>query len=71
VECNNTQGHKQSVGLLWMRDQPCHRDLYLTTHNTYKRQASMSGRDWNPQSQQASGCRPSPEIARDGDILVI
>jgi hypothetical protein len=26
------------VGLVWMSDQP---DLYLPTHNTYKRQTSM------------------------------
>jgi hypothetical protein len=31
------------------------RELYLTTHNTYKRQTSMLLRDSNPQSQQANG----------------
>ena len=31
----------QSVGLLWTCDQPHHRDLYLTTHNTHSRQTSM------------------------------
>jgi hypothetical protein len=36
------------------------RDLYLTTHNSRKRQTSMPQWDWNPQSQQASGCRPTP-----------
>ena len=30
-------------------------ELYLTTPNTHKRQASMFRRDSNPQSQQASG----------------
>jgi hypothetical protein len=30
-----------SIGLLWMVDQPVARDLYLTTHNTHKRQSSM------------------------------
>jgi hypothetical protein len=29
------------VGLLWTSDEPERRDLYLTTHNTYKRQTSM------------------------------
>ena len=36
-----------------------HRDLYLTTHNTRKRQASMSQRDSNPQTQKTNG-RPTP-----------
>jgi hypothetical protein len=29
-----------SVGLLWTSDQPRRRDLYLTAHNTHKRQTS-------------------------------
>jgi len=37
----------------------CRRDLYLATHNTHKRQTSMSGQDSNRQSQQASGRRPT------------
>jgi hypothetical protein len=38
-----------------------HRNLYLTTHNTHKRQISMPPRwDPNPQCQQASGRRPAP-----------
>jgi hypothetical protein len=36
------------------------RDLYLTTHNTLKRQTSMLRRDSNPQSQHAKGRRPTP-----------
>ena len=40
------------------------RDLYLTTHNTHNRQTSMPRWDWNPQSQQVSGRRPTPEIVR-------
>jgi hypothetical protein len=35
------------------------RDLYLTTHNTHKRQTSMFRRDSNPRSQQASSRRPT------------
>jgi len=35
-------------------------DLYLTIHNTHKRQTSMTRRDSNPQSQQSSGRRPTP-----------
>jgi hypothetical protein len=38
-----------------------HRDLYLTTHN---RHSSMPRRDSNPQSQQASGRRLTPQTAR-------
>jgi hypothetical protein len=33
----HTHTHKHTVGLLWTRD----RDLYLTTHNTHKRQTSI------------------------------
>jgi hypothetical protein len=37
------------------------RDLYLTKHNTHNKQISMPpGGDSNPQSQQASGRRPTP-----------
>jgi hypothetical protein len=39
------------------------RDLYLTTHNTHKRQTSVPRRDSNPQSQQPSGRRPTPHTA--------
>ena len=35
------------------------RDLYLTSHKTHGRQASMPQRDSNPQSQQASGRKPT------------
>jgi hypothetical protein len=35
------------------------RDLYLTAHNTHKRQRSMPRWDSNPQSQWASGRRPT------------
>ena len=38
------------------------RDLYLTTHNTHNRQTSRW--DSNPQSQLASGRRPTPYTAR-------
>jgi hypothetical protein len=38
------------------------RDLYLTTHNPQKRQASLFQRDSNPQFQQAGGRRPSPQL---------
>jgi hypothetical protein len=38
-----------------------HRNLYLTTHNTHKRQTFLPPwQDSNPQSQQASGRRPKP-----------
>jgi hypothetical protein len=39
------------------------RDLYLTTHNTHNRHPCPP-RDSNPQSQQASGRRPTPQTAR-------
>jgi hypothetical protein len=40
------------------------KDPYVTTHNTHKRQTSMPRRDWNSQSQQANGGRPTPYTAR-------
>jgi hypothetical protein len=33
--------HTWSVGLLWTRDRPAARDLYLTKHNNHNRQTSM------------------------------
>ena len=40
-------------------------DLYLTTQNTYKRQTnSCPRRDWNPQLQPTSSCRPTPWTVR-------
>ena len=42
------------------------RDLYLTTHNTRKRQTPMPWWDSNPQSQQASGRRPTLDRAATG-----
>jgi hypothetical protein len=35
-----------------------HPDLYLTTHNTHKKQTSMPGRDSNPKSQQRATADP-------------
>jgi len=49
-----------SVRLLWVSDQPDAEDLYLTTHNTHKRQIPCPRRDWKSQTQQASECRPKP-----------
>ena len=40
------------------------RDLYLTTHNTHNRQTSMPQWESNPEFQQASGRRPTPQTAR-------
>ena len=39
------------------------RDLYLTTHNTHNKRLCPRW-DSNPQSQQASGRRPTPYTAR-------
>jgi hypothetical protein len=36
----------------------CRKNLYLTPHNSHKRETSTPRRDSNPQSQQASGSRP-------------
>ena len=47
-----------------MRDQARRRDRYLTTYNIHERQTSMPRQDSNPQSQHASGHRPSPQAAR-------
>ena len=40
------------------------RDLYLTTHNTQTDRHPCTRWDSNPQSQQASGRRPTPQTAR-------
>ena len=54
-----------SVGILWTSNQLVSRDLYLTTHNTHNRQTSMPPVGFEPpQSQQASGSRPTPQTAR-------
>jgi len=58
---NHTQRHRHTLG----RTPPNagsarRRDLYLKTHNTHNRQTSIPQRDSNPQSQQASGRRPTP-----------
>ena len=37
-----------SIGHLWTIDQPVARDLYLTTHNTHKRQSSMPLSEFEP-----------------------
>jgi hypothetical protein len=42
VEASRSHSDTQhSVGLPWTSDPPLRRDLYLTTHNTHKRQTSM------------------------------
>ena len=43
------------------------RDLYLTAHSIHNRQTSMRPVYPNPRSQQASGRRPTPQIARPTD----
>jgi len=53
-------------GLLIIEDSWLHSlgrtplDEWSARYNTHKRQTSMPRRDLNPQSQQASGCRPMP-----------
>jgi len=38
------------------------RDLYLTTHNTQRKEKSMPQRNSNPQYRQASGGKPTPSL---------
>jgi len=38
----------QSVGLLWASDQPDAMDLYLTKHDTYKRQTFILSAGFEP-----------------------
>ena len=38
----------RSVGFPWTGDLPLRRDLYLTTHNTHKRQSSMTPEGFEP-----------------------
>ena len=54
---------RSTVGRTPLDEWSAHRrDLYLTTHDTHKRQISMPRWDSNPQSQQASG--PSARLLR-------
>jgi len=51
----------QWVVILWTSDRPiAETSTWQHTHNTHKRQTSMPRWDSNPQSQQASGSRPTP-----------
>jgi hypothetical protein len=61
VSRSHTTTH-HTVGRTPLDEWSAHRrDLYLTTHN---RQTSMPRWDSNPQSQQASGRRPTSQTAR-------
>jgi len=52
------------VGLLWTSDQPDAKTS-IWQHTTLTRdKRPYPGRDWNPQSQQASGRRPTPQTSR-------
>jgi hypothetical protein len=48
----------QSIGLIWTSDQP-NTETSTWQHTTHDRHP-FPRRDWNPQSQQASGRRPTP-----------
>jgi hypothetical protein len=65
----------QSVGLLWMGDQPVaetsirHAHTHTHTHKTLTRDRHQwPRRDSNPQSGQASGLRHTPYVARTLEI---
>ena len=54
----------QPVGLLWTSDQP-EAETSTWQHTTLTRDRHLCHRrDWNPQSQQASGRRPTPQTMR-------
>ena len=59
VSRSHATTHHKLVGLLWTSDQLVAKDLYLTTHNTHNKRP-WSRWDSNPQSQFASGRRPTP-----------
>jgi hypothetical protein len=40
------------------------RDVYMTTHNTHKRETCMSPAGFEPTSQKANGRRPTPQTTR-------
>ena len=70
ASCSHSDTHL--VGLLWTSDRPYAETLYLTTHNTHKRQTFIPLRDSNPQSQQAKGRRPKPHTAQSlGSALIL
>ena len=53
----------QSVELIWTSDRPV-TETSTSQHTTLNRQTSMPRWESNPQSQQASGRRPTPQTAR-------
>jgi len=56
--------HTHSVGLFWTRDQPV-AETSTWQHTTFQETHSSSPhRNSNPQSQPASGRRPTPHTAR-------
>ena len=55
---DHTQPHTHPVGLPWTSDQLEAEAATYTIHNTHNRRRST--RDSNPQSQKASGRRPTP-----------
>ena len=59
IEASQSQTHHTGMTSLdeWSARR---RDLYRTAYNTHKRHRSMLRRGSNPQSQQASGRRPTP-----------
>ena len=58
--CIWSHTHTHTVGLPWTRGSARRIDIYLTTHNTRKRQTSMPWGHSNPQSEQTSGRTPTP-----------
>jgi hypothetical protein len=57
IEASRSHSYTQhAVELLWTSDQ-LDRDLYLTINNTQNNRHPCLRRDWNPQTQQASGPR--------------
>jgi hypothetical protein len=64
VAPDHTHWHIHSVGFLWARDQPvAETSTWQHTRLTRDRHPCPR-RVSNPESQQASGCRPTPQTAR-------
>jgi hypothetical protein len=60
ITLNDTHPHTHILGWTPLGEGSFRRrDLYLTTHNTHDRHPCQR-RDTNPQFQQASGRRPTP-----------
>jgi hypothetical protein len=59
-----THAHTHSVGLFWTMDEPVAETATWQQTTLSTERYPCPRRDSNPHSQQASGCRPTPQTVR-------